>query len=329
MDGGQGRGRTADLPIFSRTLVPTELPGRCPPAGVHRASRTIPEQTGAHENGVRGGVPYAFPRFWPPSSSGPGPRPFTAVARVRIPLGVLNRQVAEGERGADAQDRGVHPDLARRGGRRPAAILSGNRPGGARRPVFDATMTELEARLIGAQDAVLLGRGDVRRVVALLADVRRAAICRLHQHGQEVCRHLDSTGVAVGRHASTDRPGRRVRVAAQGSPRRRHRSSRQHQARAVADRRRARRRAAAGGRSRPGPHGAGFSRVSTGGNGWSWRMSPRPRAAPSGSATACPLDPQCSGRCRRRSLPASRPRRGRRGRLDRPAGPSARDRGGR
>ena len=25
---GQGRGRTVDLPIFSRTLVPTELPGR-------------------------------------------------------------------------------------------------------------------------------------------------------------------------------------------------------------------------------------------------------------------------------------------------------------
>ena len=29
-DGGQGRGRTVDLPIFSRTLVPTELPGRAP-----------------------------------------------------------------------------------------------------------------------------------------------------------------------------------------------------------------------------------------------------------------------------------------------------------
>ena len=28
--GGQGRGRTVDLPIFSRTLVPTELPGRAP-----------------------------------------------------------------------------------------------------------------------------------------------------------------------------------------------------------------------------------------------------------------------------------------------------------
>ena len=27
-------------------------------------------------------------RFWPPSSSGLGRRPFTAVARVRIPLGV-------------------------------------------------------------------------------------------------------------------------------------------------------------------------------------------------------------------------------------------------
>jgi hypothetical protein len=27
-DGGQGRGRTADLPLFRRSLVPTELPGR-------------------------------------------------------------------------------------------------------------------------------------------------------------------------------------------------------------------------------------------------------------------------------------------------------------
>ena len=26
--GGQGRDRTVDLPIFSRTLVPTELPGQ-------------------------------------------------------------------------------------------------------------------------------------------------------------------------------------------------------------------------------------------------------------------------------------------------------------
>ena len=35
--GGQGRGRTADLPIFSRTLVPTELPGL---GGASHASAT-------------------------------------------------------------------------------------------------------------------------------------------------------------------------------------------------------------------------------------------------------------------------------------------------
>ena len=31
--GGQGRGRTADLPLFRRTLVPTELPAPCPTGG--------------------------------------------------------------------------------------------------------------------------------------------------------------------------------------------------------------------------------------------------------------------------------------------------------
>ena len=102
--GGQGRGRTADLPIFSRTLVPTELPGRAhgdrSPAG------------GAHDTGARGTGLNRHPRgadaLWsplsarpmlvsrasgrvrPPSSSGLGRRPFTAVARVRIPLGVLH-----------------------------------------------------------------------------------------------------------------------------------------------------------------------------------------------------------------------------------------------
>jgi hypothetical protein len=33
ISGGQGRGRTADLSIFSRSLVPTELPGRASWAG--------------------------------------------------------------------------------------------------------------------------------------------------------------------------------------------------------------------------------------------------------------------------------------------------------
>ena len=39
LSGGQGRGRTADLPIFSRTLVPTELPGRCRPGWQRRHTR--------------------------------------------------------------------------------------------------------------------------------------------------------------------------------------------------------------------------------------------------------------------------------------------------
>jgi len=40
--------------------------------------------SGSQRQAVGGGLPVQ-----PPSSSGPGPRPFTAVARVRIPLGVL------------------------------------------------------------------------------------------------------------------------------------------------------------------------------------------------------------------------------------------------
>src|SRR5437868_15373946 len=66
--GGQGRGRTADLPIFSWTLVPTELPGRCPTD--HRpgwARRTIPEPAGAHENGSKGPRPFSGCAFRPPT----------------------------------------------------------------------------------------------------------------------------------------------------------------------------------------------------------------------------------------------------------------------
>ena len=35
-DGGQGRDRTGDLPLFRRTLIPTELPGRKAPTRVPR-----------------------------------------------------------------------------------------------------------------------------------------------------------------------------------------------------------------------------------------------------------------------------------------------------
>src|SRR5699024_10490480 len=48
MCGGQGRGRTADLPIFSRTLVPTELPGRACAPSVHlTCANMTPEGSGA------------------------------------------------------------------------------------------------------------------------------------------------------------------------------------------------------------------------------------------------------------------------------------------
>ena len=40
--GGQGRGRTADLPIFSRTLVPTELPGRSAGTRIAAARQRAP-----------------------------------------------------------------------------------------------------------------------------------------------------------------------------------------------------------------------------------------------------------------------------------------------
>ena len=60
--GGQGRGRTADLPIFSRTLVPTELPGRkgvlvdtlaATPTGLEPATFAV---TGRRANQLRHGA---------------------------------------------------------------------------------------------------------------------------------------------------------------------------------------------------------------------------------------------------------------------------------
>ncbi len=42
---GQGRGRTADLPLFRRTLVPTELPGREGPVDDDRTFVCDPDGT--------------------------------------------------------------------------------------------------------------------------------------------------------------------------------------------------------------------------------------------------------------------------------------------
>jgi integrase len=70
--GGQGRDRTVDLPIFSRTLVPTELPGRAPfrpepwglvdrlatPTGLEPATSAV---TGRRANQLRYGALLVLP----------------------------------------------------------------------------------------------------------------------------------------------------------------------------------------------------------------------------------------------------------------------------
>ena len=76
---------------------------------------------GGHENSVRPHCVLCSSAFWPPSSSGPGPRPFTAVARVRIPLGVHSwlprdmrmRQISgAGRRPGQHVERSPHPRKA-------------------------------------------------------------------------------------------------------------------------------------------------------------------------------------------------------------------------
>src|SRR4051812_9760565 len=92
ISGGQGRGRTADLPIFSRTLVPTELPGR--DAG-SRAGRAV--LTG----------------FEPATSTLTGWRALQAAPQdqaVRTPTGIRTRVTAlKGQRPGPLDDEGSWP----------------------------------------------------------------------------------------------------------------------------------------------------------------------------------------------------------------------------
>jgi integrase len=77
-DSGQGRGRTADLPIFSRTLVPTELPGRmgaqmstqraATPTGLEPATFAV---TGRRANQLRHGASAVLCRTVPPTGFEP------------------------------------------------------------------------------------------------------------------------------------------------------------------------------------------------------------------------------------------------------------------
>ena len=96
--GGQGRGRTADLPIFSRTLVPTELPGRtrdedgrlnrplllgATPTGLEPATSAV---TGRRANQLRYGA--------------------LLKALLRIPNGIRTRATAVKGRGPGPLDDG-------------------------------------------------------------------------------------------------------------------------------------------------------------------------------------------------------------------------------
>ena len=57
---GQGRGRTGDLPLFRRTLVPTELPGRATSGGFTLPDSRRPNESGRVSDGC--GADCAPPR---------------------------------------------------------------------------------------------------------------------------------------------------------------------------------------------------------------------------------------------------------------------------
>src|SRR3954452_9321364 len=68
----------------------------------------LPERRSPYRSpfGLSESCPLRLSGTWPPSSSGPGPRPFTAVARVRIPLGVPRSPVRLRSDGESAAQRG-------------------------------------------------------------------------------------------------------------------------------------------------------------------------------------------------------------------------------
>ncbi len=78
-------------------------------------------------------------RFWPPSSSGLGRRPFTAVARVRIPLGVRDAVTRSSSkalwrswlarRPVTAEVAGASPDRVAKRGEAFAALRPGSSVG--------------------------------------------------------------------------------------------------------------------------------------------------------------------------------------------------------
>src|SRR5690349_1577332 len=114
--GGQGRGRTADLPVFSRTLVPTELPG--PAASVHAEAGVVVPASGR-----------AVPTGFEPATS-----TLTGWRALQAALRDLTRgRLAGGRTGLRAPN----------GIRTRAAALKGRCPG----PLDDEGVTRGRARL--------------------------------------------------------------------------------------------------------------------------------------------------------------------------------------
>src|SRR5689334_4179568 len=109
--GGQGRDRTGDLPLFRRTLIPTELPGRKAP----KPQTQVPRQTLATLTGLE-----------PATSAVTGRRanqlrhrallfvPCDSIVRgaARTPYGIRTRATALKGRRPRPLDEGGQPNLS-------------------------------------------------------------------------------------------------------------------------------------------------------------------------------------------------------------------------
>jgi hypothetical protein len=161
--GGQGRGRTADLPIFSRTLVPTELPAR---------GRTTSVRPGAVLTG-----------FEPATSTLTGWRALHAAPQdqaVRAPNGIRTRVTAlKGQRPGPLDDGG---------GWAHGVLAVGDRNSiGEVDDVHQRTPDALPRQSVSSRHRATgrRGRRVRRRKVALVRLADRAAQVALDRHGRQ------------------------------------------------------------------------------------------------------------------------------------------------
>ena len=87
-------------------------------------------------------------------------------------------------------------------------------------PVFDPVMVDLEARLIGNQDAVLLGRNMFDEWSRYWPTSDEQPFADFINKCQEVRRHVDAADTLVGSRRGGGRSPGRHRARPQGSPRR-------------------------------------------------------------------------------------------------------------